>query len=323
MKYIEELLPKTLYANNKKGQKKYEMFRLRILNTLSCISSAGVHQTLWNYLGHCRVPEEDRKFINMKNEFHLSRLLITYAKKSYLGLRLRQESVMLNPPELDVKGVNFFKSTASKKTTNFIYDKILMDQLLQSEDGNIRTARIHRAIQEYQDNMVDEIKSGDMGYLKRSIKVKSPDAYKDPMRIGQYKAVYVWNQICKEKDRIELPATVTLVKVKLAKKSDCAPLDQWPDIYDKIMRLFETDIEIGGGVDSDGKRIAPKGIKAIALPTEMDEVPDWLLSIIDVETLIGDNMKLFTQLYRPLGLVCGETSHNGSSISYYTNVVKI
>lgn len=319
MKFLEDLLPKPLYRN----KKKYEDFRYRLVNTLSCISSTGVHQTLWNYLGHCRVPEEDRQFINMKNEFHLSRLVITYAKKSYIGLRLRQEGTVLNPPELDVKGVNFFKSTASKSTTDFIYDEILMKELLQSKDGNIRTSRIHRKIQDYQDQMENEIKSGNMGYLKRAIKVKSPDAYKNPMGIGQYKAVYVWNNICEEKDQIELPATVTLVKVNLKKKTDCAALDKWPKIYERIMWLFENDIEIGGGIDPTGKKIPVKGINTIALPNEFDEVPEWMLSIIDAETLIGDNLKLFTQLYRPIGLVAGSSTHNGSAISYYTNVAKI
>lgn len=319
MRFLEKILPKPLCRKDQD----YEAFRYRLVNTLSCISSRGVHQTLWNYLGYCRVPEEDRQYINMKNEFHLSRLVITFAKKSYIGLRLRQEQTILNPPELDVKGVNFFKSTASKKTTDFIYNEILMKQLLQSKDGEIRTSRIHRKIQKYQDNMEDEIRSGDMGYLKRAIRVKSPDAYKNPMGIGQYKAVYVWNKICEEKDRINLPATVTLVKVNLNKKEDCAALDRWPEIYDKIMNMFETDIDIGGGIGENGKKVPVKGIKAIALPNEMDEVPEWMLSIIDVETLIGDNMKLFQQLYAPIGLVAGTSTHNGSQMKYYTNIIKI
>lgn len=319
MRYLENALPKP-YCRTKRDQ---QMFRYRLLNTLSCISTRGVHQTLWNYLGYCDVPEEDRGFVTMKNEFHLSTMVITFAKKSYIGLRVRQENTILDPPELDVKGVNFFKSTASEKTTKFIYDEILMKQILQSKDGKIRTSRIHRKIQKYQDNMAEEIKAGDMGYLKRAIRVKSPDAYKNPMRIGQYKAVYVWNKICEEKDRINLPATVTLVKVKLAKKDDVAALDRWPDIYERVLNLFETDLEIGGGVDANGNKVDVKGIKAIALPNDMDEVPDWILAIIDVDTLIGDNMKLFEQLYRPLGLQAGTSTNNGAQAKFYTNIIKI
>lgn len=326
MEFLEEHLPS--YIWDKKFTK--ESYRYRILNTLSCIVSRCVSDTLWNYLSVVNVPEEDRKFIKMKNEFYLSRLLITYAKKSYVGLRLRQEEVILNPPELDVKGVNFFKSTASKKTTEFIYNEILMSEILQSSDGQIRTSRIHKKIQAYQDRMEEEIKNGDMDYLKRAIRVKTADAYKDPMRIGQYKAVFVWNSVCEEKDRIELPSTVTLVKVKLKKLSDIAKLEQWPDIYDKIMHLFKTVPEIGNP-DFDWKDYYTfpekeekmKGINTIALPNEFDEVPDWLLAIIDVDTLISDNMKLFTQLYKPLGLVEGTSSVNGTSSDFFTNIIRI
>lgn len=326
MEFLEEHLPS--YIWDKKFTK--ESYRYRILNTLSCIVSRCVSDTLWNYLSVVNVPEEDRKFIKMKNEFYLSRLLITFAKKSYVGLRLRQEEVILNPPELDVKGVNFFKSTASKKTTEFIYNEILMSEILQSADGQIRTSRIHKKIQDYQDQMEEEIKKGDMDYLKRAIRVKTADAYKDPMRIGQYKAVFVWNAICDEKDRIELPSTVTLVKVKLKKKSDIAKLEQWPDIYDKVMHLFKTVPEIGNP-DFDWKDHCTfpekeekmKGINTIALPNEFDEVPDWLLAIIDVDTLISDNMKLFTQLYKPLGLVEGKSSVNGTSSDFFTNIIRI
>lgn len=326
MEFLEEHLPS--YIWDKKFTK--ESYRYRILNTLSCIVSRCVSDTLWNYLSVVNVPEEDRKFIKMKNEFYLSRLLITFAKKSYVGLRLRQEEVILNPPELDVKGVNFFKSTASKKTTEFIYNEILMSEILQSADGQIRTSRIHKKIQDYQDRMEEEIKKGDMDYLKRAIRVKTADAYKDPMRIGQYKAVFVWNAICDEKDRIELPSTVTLVKVKLKKKADIAKLEQWPDIYDKVMYLFKTVPEIGNP-DFDWKDYYAfpekeekmKGINTIALPNEFDEVPDWLLAIIDVDTLISDNMKLFTQLYKPLGLVEGKSSVNGTSSDFFTNIIRI
>ena len=44
---------------------------------------------------------------------------------------------------------------------------------------------------------------------------------------------------------------------------------------------------------------------------------------IDVDTLVGDNMKLFTQIYSPLSLVSGKSSVNGSAAQYYTNIIRI
>ena len=245
--------------------------------------------------------------------------------------KMRQEADVFEKPLLDVKGVNFFKSTSSEKTTKFIYDDVLMEQLLQPKDGKIRLDRVISTIYAYQQKMEKEIASGDMGYLKRSIKVKSPDGYSKPMSIGQYKAVWVWNKICEQKDLIELPATVTLVKVKASKPADIACLAaEYPDIYEKLMYLFENEVYVGGGKiieKKDGveveKKIAMPGIKAIALPVDYDEVPEWMLKIIDVETLVNDNLRLFSQLFRPLGLVPSNASHNGSSLTYYSNIVRI
>ena len=297
--------------------------KMRILNTLAVLISTAVAKTLHHYLGKANVAEEDRPHINMKNEYYYSRVITTYAKKSYIALMMRQEAHMFDPPKLDVKGVNFFKSTASEKTSKFIYDKVLMEQLLLPKSGTPSLKDTYKTIYQFQRKITSEIAEGDMGYLKRSIKVKTADGYSNPMQIGQYKAVYIWNLVCKEKERINLPATITLVKVKLRNKQDAAPLSSWPEIYERIMYLFDHDPNVGDYMEEDGTKKKGKGINTIALPEDYDEVPKWLLAIIDVETLVEDNMKLFTQLYRPLGMSQGSTSANGVSRKYYTNIVRI
>lgn len=301
-----------------------QAYKNRILNVLSDISTKAITERLFNYLGVVNVPEEDRHWVNMKNEFYYTRVIVTYAKKSYVGLQKRKENVIFDTPELDVKGVNFFKSTASEETTQFIYDEVLMKQLLDPPSGEVSLRSTYRAISDFQMQMADKIRSGNMGYLKRSIRVKTPDAYANPMGIGQYKAVYAWNAVVPDRERITLPNTVTIVKVLLRSKKDVAALEKWPEIYDNMMRLFDTDPEIGDYVDkTTGKVKKGKGIKSIALPSDLDEVPDWVLAIIDTETLVSDNMKLFTQLFRPLGMTKGTTTHNGSSMAYYTNIIRI
>ncbi|MCM1295205.1 MAG: hypothetical protein NC311_06660 [Muribaculaceae bacterium] len=319
---LQKVLPMRLF---KKGEKQ-DMYRLKVLNVLSCFASSAIAATLWNYLGYVNVAEEDRGYIKMKNEFYYSRVIVTYAKKSYIGLMTRKEAFVYPKPKMDVKGVNFFKSTASEKTSKFIYDDVLMGELLQPKDGKISLRRVYKTISDFQHRIADEIKAGDMGFLKRSIKVKSADAYKDPYRISQYRAAYVWNQICDDKDRIELPATVTIVKVKLQNKKDLAALAPWPHIYDRILHLFETNPEFGDHpVVKNGKErmVKGKGINSIALPVDFDEVPDWVLAVIDVETLVSDNMRLFTQLYKPLGFSEVTVNHNKNQMKYYCNIVRI
>lgn len=325
--YLEDnIIPMTLHKKGDTNKKK--QFHMKVVNIMSFIMATGIRQTLDHYLGKVHVAEEDWKYINMKNEFHYARVIVTHAKKSYVGWLLRKESHVLAKPKLDVKGVNFFKSTASKRTSDFIYDEILVNQLLEPKDGKVSLKRTYRAIHDFQQQIAEDIRRGDMGFLKRSIKVKSPDAYVNPMRIGAYKAVWVWNYINGDRNRIDLPATTTQVKVLLKTKKDAAKLEKWPEVYKKVIELFDTNSDIGDYMEVDKKTgkeklIRGKGIKTIALPDDMDEVPDWILAIIDVETLVANNTSLFTQLYRPLGMSKGESSHNGASVKYYTNVVRI
>lgn len=319
-----KVLPMKLWKKSDSEAKKAH--KIKILNVLSCCASAGIEATLFNYLGYANVAIEDRKHIKMKNEYYYERVIVTYAKKSYIGLMTRQEAVVFKKPKMDVKGVNFFKSTASEKTSEFIYDKVLMGQLLRPEDGSISLRRTYKTIADFQKQIADEIKQGEMGFLKRSIRVKSADAYQNPMRISAYKAAYVWNYVNDDKDRIDLPATTTLVKVKLKDKKDIAALAPWPKIYERMMKLFETDPNFGDSeVEKDGKirKVKGAGVNAIALPVDYDEVPDWVLAIIDTETLVNDNMRLFSQLYLPLGLSSGTAKGNASQAKYYTSIVRI
>lgn len=325
-RFIEDkVLPMKLFKKSDGIKKKY--YHITIINTVSYMVSACISQTLHHYLDKVHVAPEDQKYIKMKNEFHYSRLIITFAKKSYVGLLIRQESHIFEKPKIDVKGVNFFKSTASEKTSKFIYDDVLMKRLLNPENGKISLRDVYHDIMSFKKQIAKDIASGDMGFLKRSIKVKSPDAYSNPMGVGAYKSVFLWNYLADDSQQITFPAVTTQVKIILRDKKDAAKLEPWPDIYWKVIKLFDTNPEFGDHIETkaDGtqKLVKGKGANSIALPNDMDEVPDWVLAIIDVNTLVNNNMQLFTQLMLPLGLTSKTTTHNKSTMKYYTNIVRL
>ena len=327
MRYVSKyILPYRLFKK-KQDAANYE---LKILNTLAVFAGTSLPATLWNYTGYVNVAPEDRGQINAKNEFCMSSILITYAKKSYLSWQVRQEAVVFDHGKLDAKGVTFFKSTSTERTTNFIYDDILRDQIFEPKDGKVSLKRIYKTVADYQKRITKEISDGDIGYLKRSIKVKSPEAYADAMRINGYRSTYVWNKLVDDKDRIDLPATVTVAKVKLKTKKDCAALAPWPKIYERAIKLFEKDPEIGDHEETifrNGEKktrmVKGKGINSIAIPGELDDVPDWILAVLDVETLVQENMSLLSQVMKPLGFHEGKVNVSGKTGAYYTNIVRI
>lgn len=325
--FVEKyVLDKRLFK--KKADK--ERYDMKIVNVLARLCSEALPKTLWNYTGYVNVAVEDRKHINAKSEFYLSTILITYAKKSYLSWQKRQEAVVFPEGKLDAKGVSFFKSTSTEATTQFIYDDILRDQIFLPKDGKISLRRIYQTVSDFQKRITREISNGNINFLKRSIKVKSPDAYAEPMRINAYRSTYVWNALNDDKDRIDMPATVTIAKVKLRTKKDAAALEQWPKIYNRVLKLFEEDPNIGDHEETswkNGKQITRtvkgKGITSIAIPGELDEVPDWILAILDVDTLVNENFRLFDQVMKPLGFHEGKVNVSGRTASYFTSIVRI
>lgn len=314
---MNNLLPIKLFKN-KETKKSY---RIKLVNLFCILMSTASRDALDNYLDKVNVEDDFKGQVDMKNEYYLEIVGVTFAKKSYFGILSRKEGFIFPKPKLDVKGVNFFKSTSTEKTTKFIYDEILMKRIFDTKKGEIDIKAIVRKIKEYENKMYNDIKNGDMGYYKKSVKVKSQDAYVDPMKISAYKATYVWNSLVEFNDQISFPAVTTSVKVNIKSIKDLAPLEKYPEIFEKFVYLLEKDKNLQR-VDSKGtsKFI---GIKSIALPYGTDKVPDWLLELIDIETIISDNMKLFTQLYRPLGFKPGTNSHNGTQVKYYTNIIKL
>lgn len=322
-KYVRENMLKKLVPENDKDFLKWDV---KIRNVISYVTTVANQEAIWYYLGTVGVDENIRHRIKQKNEFSFPMVIVATAMKSYLASIDRQESVIFDKLKPEVKGLAFMKSTATKKTSDFIYDELLMTKLLNPNNGTINIPDVIDSIVEYRKKMIDEISSGDLSYIK-NVKIKPADGYKDPMSISQYKASYIWNQLCDEADKFEYPAVSNMVKVKLNSKKDLALLEDFPEIYEKMEKLMD-DPEINGFKNFDptkGGKFKPKGITSIAVPVFIEKLPDWLIPLIDTATIANNNMSLFSQLYKPLGISSTRVRHGGTkaNLKYYTNAVKI
>lgn len=310
--FIEDnvITPKTKFDT---GKEKFE-YEQKLFNTLSYAHTVALRSGLDAYLTKINVPEEDFFWINMKNEFYMNTVVTTEGKKAYISNIVRQESRVFDEPELDTKGVTFYKSTATAKTSNFINNKILIEEILAPEDEKINLKRITKKINTYRMEIADDLQNGDMGYFSTSIRVKNAESYKrDPMSIAGFKAIFVWNHLAPREEQIQLPAFVSLIKVKLFKKQDVHLLEAFPDVYEKILELFETV-----------PQIRDKGIKAIAVPGGTETIPEWILPIIDTETIINNNMALMAQIYGALDFVPGMVRHQSSQeLKFYSSVLRL
>ena len=136
--------------------------------------------------------------------------------------------------------------------------------------------------------IVDSITSGSKEYYK-PVNIKSMNSYDEPMRQQGIKASVVWNELrTGDLDIIDLEARnhVEIAKIDLDNNT-VERLIGYPEIYEKAKALLERP-----EFKKDGK------IKAIAIPTTED-VPDWVIEVVNVNELVTDNIKGF-----PLESVC-------------------
>lgn len=294
--------------DSKKWKNKYkEQATFRIINTMVVIITEMLDLTLDDFLDRCKVKDKSVGLTNMKNEFYFSSILLTPAKKHYQSAIKLQEGVMYPDCEFDNKGMEYMKkSMAGETTRNFIKDLVFKDILL-AKDHTPNIPKILKKLRKFEKNITDSVINGDDEYLKTS-NVKTEDAYSDPLSIGPYKAVYVWNYLYPD-NKIELPGIAKLLKVNLGKPKDFAQLSVTdPVMFEKLMELFNTN-----------ERIAKSGITTIAIPID-DKPPKWIIPYINLNEIVANNEKLLLSILNTLDI---KTIYRTKGTQFFSNIIDL
>ncbi len=155
---------------------------------------------------------------------------------------------------------DFGKSSTRQATKDYFVD-LVHSKLL---NGDIDIAVIVKELERFEELVQTSLRKGEKDFLIPK-SVKELGAYKDPFKEQGMRAIVAWNTI-ELNNPIELPAKIDIIKVKMKTLKDCEPLKTThPDIYKRI----ERDI-----FNSPHKKIREKGIEVIAVPRNLDYVPD-------------------------------------------------
>lgn len=225
----------------------------------------------------------DRKCkMYLKNEFLMKRILLTSVKKNYASILELQEGKSIPKTienSLDVKGIEIFtKSTAPLSTRNALKE-ILYRDILTAE--NIDQVQILKDLAIFEKKIIASIYEGSTEYYKPAT-IKALNAYNDPMKIQGVKAIMAWNDLRTENEpAIDLNErnAINIAKVILNTSMLDSLKEKNPDLYERAKAVLAKD-EWKGEID------------VIALPLDI-KIPQWVLDIIDLETIVTDNIKGF------------------------------
>lgn len=274
------------------------------------------------------VEEKYRPLINMKNEFMLSRLLMTKNKKSYASSVLMQEGNLIEKQKIDLKGLAIKKSNTNKFVSEY-FTNTLKDDIILANDINYSNI-----IRKYFD-LIDIIKkSFNNGDTKFTLPLRANEieSYVNPLNVMQLRGILTWNVLYPEEE-ITLPNNVNIIKIIIEEDYDeiknkiinycnennISYKDEDLNLFmDRIHDTFNVSYNIGKTTIE--KALTKKGIlNIIALPKTEQSIPLFLRPFLDVDTMVYDHLNSGTIILDCLNIQTPKI--NGNLIP--TNIIKI
>lgn len=271
-------------------------------NSILVFIAKYIEAFLWKMTGSANMPEETRILIKMDNEYFYTRLVNTKNKKSYVGLLALQEGVRIEPKKVDMKGLTIKKSNTPQLTEKFFTD-LIYDDILTPERINIK--EILAKYSEFETTIKNSLLSGSTEYLTPA-RVNDVSSYKNPYSIMGVRGVLTFNYMFPN-EALSFPAEISILKLTGATLQDLEPLFH-TEYFDIIKeRIFEHKDE----------GFSKFGFTTIALPRSMDKIPEFLIPLIDIPTIVDDNVKSGLILLESLGLSILEVGNYKS----YSNII--
>jgi len=301
--YMEKMKPNQIFLKEKTNKHK-ESRKIKAINTIAYILTEIIDRTLVKFKHISNATNHPFGVYKFKNEFYYEAILMAIeGKKRYIGgIRIR-EGRYLPQVKRDIKGFDFIKISAAPKFVRDNIEDILFDYIV-TEDIDIS-----KALKEFiklENTIRDSLSSGDRELLSQA-KVGTIESYKDPMSTGTFKAVYIYNKLYPENE-ISLPNSVNLIKISIKSSKDIAKLALINrEMFDKITELLK---------DPNMKT----GITQIAIPLDLEEIPQWILEFMDIEIMVNKYMKLVQPLLEGLGII---GVYKKKSDKYLSNIISI
>lgn len=287
-------------------KKPEDSIRFIALNTMSYMLTNMINSVMKKYCKHSNILKEFRHRIYMKNEFLFSRVIIAPKKKKYVSSIRLKEGHEIFPEKIDVKGADFIKSVTREATSKYLLD-LVKTRILHSKEISI--GAILRDLETLEGMIQTSLMNGEKDFLIPA-SAKEVEAYDNPDREQSVRSVIAWNSAYPDQS-IELPDKVDMVKVKLEDMDDLESIkDIDKDVYDGL---------IFGVFNNKNKKIAAKGINVIAIPRNIEKIPEWIIPFIDYSTIISDNVTKFKSMLDSLGVRIIKDSNN----KYFSNILDI
>lgn len=312
------------------------IFIFKSVSVFTMVLSHVIKANYVSFYESLNIAPEHGSLIKMKNEFYFPIIFFGLAKKRYIGLMMLQEGKILNDGQglPEIKGFDF-KKAGTKKFVADRFERIIEEEILRTPQ--IDLASVYKKFDAIKKDIRISLLNGETTFYKQAT-VKPMEQYKAPYSTQASKAGIIWNFLCPQEE-LELPAEVDLIPIniynglsdsklenlrevgpelffKVTKNAtSCESLykfyQEYPEHFDDIWRKI---------INSSNENVRKLKLNIIAKPRSMTEIPDWLKSIIDVEKIVMDVVKLSNPILEPLGFDIQSAS---AQVKHYSNIIYI
>lgn len=261
--------------------------RLSLVNTIMYINTKVIRTCLYKYCREVGIPHDKTHLLDMKNEFYMSRIMLTPNKKNYAAIVNAQEGNLIpEHRQFDMKGLAIKKVNTNKQVRN-ILSKTLEEKILKEKD--IKVGSVVKVYKDLERQIYDSIMSGSLEFAIPD-KVNSAESYKFPYRIESFRGTILWNKLFPNK-LINTPAKVKKVKLRMG--------------LSEVMKYFKDDeekLELFRSIFSNDDLLIDNEINTLAVPQDVDTLPEFIIPFVDVESQVNANIKAGLIILESIGV---------------------
>jgi hypothetical protein len=205
-----------------------------------------------------------------------------------------------------MKGMSIKKASVNNRTRE-VFTNLIDKNILRSKTINL--AEILGLFIKFEAEIRNSLMNGETTFLTPA-KVNDIGSYKLPQQMPVVRGSLVWNELYPE-NKIQIPDKINLLKIKGGSIQDLKP------IYGTKEFEFLQEYCFTPPTDDSRLDLTNYGFNILALPKSEEKIPEWVIPLIDINTIVDDNIRPGILILQSLGLKI--MKYNNSE--YYSNFI--
>ena len=198
-----------------------------------------------------------------------------------------------------------FAKSSTRQATKDYFINLVKEKILY---GDINIAEVTKELEKFEKYVQTSLMDGEKDFLIPK-SIRRMEDYKEPWKNQGWVAALVWNTL--EPDNPITENKIDIVKVKMNTLEMCAGLKETnPKVYSKLVQLFNSEFTAN----------KKNGVEVIAIPSNLEKIPDWLMPYIDYNTITHDNISRFHSVLEAMGIKLITTK---GGMEHFSNILHI